>query len=331
MSRKDALYRGTQCLNCQTPLDISERYCHYCGQLNSTKKYTVSDFIEEFFANFYAYDSKIKNTFTYLFTKPAFVAKQIIKGRRQSFANPFRLFLSIVLIYFLTVSFLKNDSDSFNINENAQKETLYKNDTLTNFTPHFYSENEIENDNFFKRFQKKADTFSDYLLINPEFNPTKAFEKLHYKDSKENRFLYKKTWLLWDFSKNPTKNQIIKEVRQRNPFIVFLFLPSIAFCFFLVFNTKEYTFTDNLIFVYTLASVYYLILFFDFIILELTSYDISNITILLYLIYLYKSLRKFYNFSRWITIYKFVLLNIVTLVIGFPTLVLLIFLIFLSL
>lgn len=61
MSRKDSKYRGTECLNCKTPLDFSEKYCHYCGQLNSTKKITLSDFIEEFFANFYAYDSKLRN------------------------------------------------------------------------------------------------------------------------------------------------------------------------------------------------------------------------------------------------------------------------------
>ena len=56
MNRKDKKYRGTQCLNCETQLDVSEKFCHACGQLNSTKKLTIRDFIEEFFANFYAYD-----------------------------------------------------------------------------------------------------------------------------------------------------------------------------------------------------------------------------------------------------------------------------------
>ena len=37
MSRKDLKYRGTKCINCETPIDVSEKYCHACGQLNSTK------------------------------------------------------------------------------------------------------------------------------------------------------------------------------------------------------------------------------------------------------------------------------------------------------
>ena len=52
MDTKDKKYRGTQCQNCDTHLDISEKYCHVCGQLNSTKKLTLRDFIDEFFANF---------------------------------------------------------------------------------------------------------------------------------------------------------------------------------------------------------------------------------------------------------------------------------------
>ena len=47
MGRKDLKYRGTECINCETPLDISEKYCHHCGQLNSTKKLEIKDFIEE--------------------------------------------------------------------------------------------------------------------------------------------------------------------------------------------------------------------------------------------------------------------------------------------
>ncbi len=106
MSRKDSQYRGDKCLNCNTPLDISERYCHYCGQLNSTKKLTLKDFFDEFLSNFYAYDSKIRNSIVCLFTQPGMLAKRFISGQRTYFANPFRLFLSISLILFLSMAFL---------------------------------------------------------------------------------------------------------------------------------------------------------------------------------------------------------------------------------
>jgi hypothetical protein len=121
MSRKDAKYRGIKCLNCETSLDISEKYCHHCGQLNSTKKLTVKDFIEELFANFYAYDSKLRNSIISLFTKPGVAAKEFCEGKRQHYANPFRLFLSISIILFILVGIKnKNTEESFtNQNSNA--------------------------------------------------------------------------------------------------------------------------------------------------------------------------------------------------------------------
>ena len=105
MNRKDKKYRGTQCINCETKLDVSEKYCHACGQLNSTKKLTIRDFIEEFFANFYAYDSRLRNTFFSLFLKPGIAAREFCEGKRHHHANPFRLFLSISIILFIVMDF----------------------------------------------------------------------------------------------------------------------------------------------------------------------------------------------------------------------------------
>jgi hypothetical protein len=328
MGRKDAIYRGTECLNCHTPLDISERYCHFCGQLNSTKKVTLSDFIEEFFANFYAYDSKVRNTFSHLFTKPAFVAKQIIKGKRQSFANPFRLFLSIVILFFLAQSILENEDDLYESKITPEAITVVKKDSIKKGEKKFYSEKELEKETLFMRWKNKCKTFSNYIPSHPEYNYTKTLNDLKYKDSKENHFLYKKVWLFWEFTKHPNKSKFTKEYVKKLPFVTFLLLPSITFCFFLVYKCPVYSYTDNLIFVYTLASVYYLTLFLDLLVLKITTLDITFITIILFMWYLYKSLRKFYNLSRWKTIYKFVLLNVVTLIVALPTLFFITFFIF---
>jgi hypothetical protein len=42
--RKAVKYRGAKCLNCGTPLDLSDVYCSYCGQLNTTKSLSIKDF-----------------------------------------------------------------------------------------------------------------------------------------------------------------------------------------------------------------------------------------------------------------------------------------------
>ena len=111
MSRKDIKYRGIKCINCETSLDTSEKYCHHCGQLNSIKKLTIKDFIEEFLANFYAYDSRLRNTFITLFTHPGLAAKEFSDGKRHHHANPFRLFLSISIILFIVMDFGENSNE----------------------------------------------------------------------------------------------------------------------------------------------------------------------------------------------------------------------------
>lgn len=311
MSIKDAKYRGTKCLNCNTPLDISERYCHFCGQLNSTKKVAVSDFIEEFFANFYAYDSRIKNTFSFLFTKPAFVAKQIILGRRQTFANPFRLFLSIVIIYFLFASITSKSDDRLF----SQKENPTIKDTITQKV---YSLDEIKNTNYINGKIHKIENF--YTLISKDKFITyeEAIEKLKYKNNSENKYLFKRAYLYKDLENNGWKSELGKSFREKRPFIIFLLLPFLSIAFYVSFKNKIYSYTDSLIFIYTLATVLYIKFFIDTFFLNLLSINISTISLLLFLYYFYKSLRKFYNLNRWKTIYKFVILNIVTFILGFP-------------
>jgi hypothetical protein len=284
--RKNRIFRGTQCLNCNTSLDISEQFCHNCGQLNSTKKVDISDFLEEFFANFYAYDSKIRNTFRYIFTRPAFLVKEIIAGKRQSYANPFRLFLSIVLIYFLFNSFLSNDDLSAlsNYKEELNSPATSK-DILEKST--FQPEIELNKLNFFQKIAKKTNIYTDYITITKETSIDTAFSFLKHEKTKMNCFLYKKSWHIYDLHKNKMNSTIVKAIKEKMPFIIFVFLPFITIAFFIVFYTKDNNFTDHLLFVYTLASVLFIKYFLDLLIDSIFNLNIAIVTfILLFLIVL---------------------------------------------
>lgn len=103
--RSRITFRGEQCLNCETPLDVADTYCHRCGQLNSTKRLALKDFIEEFFANIISYDSKLWRTITQLITRPGFVTLEYCAGKRSRYANPFRFFLTVSIVFFLLLQF----------------------------------------------------------------------------------------------------------------------------------------------------------------------------------------------------------------------------------
>jgi hypothetical protein len=96
-------YRGKECLNCATPLDVEDKYCHQCGQINSKKRLALKDFLGEFFSNIFSYDSRIWRTIKHLLFKPGYVSKQFIGGKRFSYANPFRFFLSVCIVFFLMI------------------------------------------------------------------------------------------------------------------------------------------------------------------------------------------------------------------------------------
>src|SRR5690606_17834910 len=100
---------------------------------NSTKKITLGDLFNEFFASIISYDSKLRKTLASLIFKPGKISKDYVLGKRLTYTNPFRFFLSIAIIYFILISFSndlsdldridnKNKINSFNFQDNSKIE-----------------------------------------------------------------------------------------------------------------------------------------------------------------------------------------------------------------
>jgi len=112
--RKAAKFRGPECLNCLNPLELSDVYCSYCGQLNTTKSLALKDFFGEFIGSIITYDSRFRHTLKDLLFRPGTITRNYVHGKRLMYANPFRFFLSVSIIYFLLsgiiTSFSANDT-----------------------------------------------------------------------------------------------------------------------------------------------------------------------------------------------------------------------------
>ena len=100
-NRRHFKYRSNECLNCGQPLDLSDVYCPYCSQLNSTKQLSLKDFFGEFLNSIVSYDSRLRHTIKDLLFRPGVATRNYAKGQRLRYANPFRFFLSVSIIYFL--------------------------------------------------------------------------------------------------------------------------------------------------------------------------------------------------------------------------------------
>jgi hypothetical protein len=127
-------YRGNNCSNCGTALEITDKYCHQCGQINSTKKLALTDFFEEFLSSFISYDNRIWRTISGILFKPGKITKEYCEGRRVHYANPFRFFLTVSIVFFLLVQIIVNWNGSledFKIKNENTPFLQMENDSLT--------------------------------------------------------------------------------------------------------------------------------------------------------------------------------------------------------
>ena len=109
--RKAVKYRASECLNCGHPMELTDVYCSYCAQMNSTKKLTVGDFFEELFSSIINYDSRFRTSIKTLLLKPGVMSREFIQGKRMKYVNPFRFYLSISILFFVILGLIANFED----------------------------------------------------------------------------------------------------------------------------------------------------------------------------------------------------------------------------
>ncbi|WP_166437298.1 DUF3667 domain-containing protein [Niastella caeni] len=87
------------CLNCNA--ELNGRYCHICGQENIEPKETVWGLISHFFYDITHYDGKFFSTTKYLITRPGFLPKEYIEGRRARYLHPIRMYVFSSAVFFI--------------------------------------------------------------------------------------------------------------------------------------------------------------------------------------------------------------------------------------
>ena len=95
--------RGIECLNCKQLISDNDNFCSNCGQVNDELPLSIKQFISEFFAGFFSFDSRFLKTFVPLLFKPGKVSKDYIEGKRRRYVNPFQLYLHVTILFFLVL------------------------------------------------------------------------------------------------------------------------------------------------------------------------------------------------------------------------------------
>jgi len=92
-----------KCPNCNETLSKTFTFCPACGQEVKLDQ-SVATLLTHFLNDYFTFDSKIIRSGLPLISRPAFLTKEYLKGRRVQYIAPFHLFIFLSLIFFLLIS-----------------------------------------------------------------------------------------------------------------------------------------------------------------------------------------------------------------------------------
>lgn len=103
------------CLNCGSVAHLN--YCPNCGQGTRLHVPSAGEFIHEFVAHYIALEGKLWKTLKLLFFKPGMLTVEYIAGRRASYVEPLRIFLTFSILFFATLKLSGTEIANFRDND----------------------------------------------------------------------------------------------------------------------------------------------------------------------------------------------------------------------
>ncbi|MFM1930422.1 MAG: hypothetical protein RL387_1750, partial [Bacteroidota bacterium] len=228
-------------------------------------------------------------------------------GKRASYIHPIRMYLFISAVFFLFI--FSGETPQEQIERREQKD-------LIKTVPKIPKNQGIN-------FNLTEDTFQ-YKTI-AAYDSAQLKVRTNQKDNWLEKAIVKKSIEINQKYKNDNKKigaAIIEQFQHYFSRMLYISLPLFAlFLWILYRRNKNHYFVDHLIFSIHIYCAFYIILFAVKIInliTELVSHKtfgfVTAITPLILFFYLYKALRNHFNQSRLKTIFKFFILNILTII-----------------
>ncbi len=185
------------------------------------------------------------------------------------------------------------------------------------FTLNMLSDSIGDSSGFLNKIQK----FINYHKESPEYTNLQALDSLGYEKTFGNKFYYQQviniTKKIEQVQSDGGKSYF-KTLTSYISISLFVFLPIFTLFLKAVYFRRKFTYMEHLVFVFHTQTVVFL-LFVIYYLLNLFVEMESTwwVIILLFLLYLYKALRHFYEQGRVKTIVKFIILNNFYLFLGF--------------
>jgi len=339
------LRKEKDCLNCGNV--VEENFCPHCGQENIIVKEDALHMVSHAVADYFHFEHKFFGTIRPLLLKPGQLTKSYVEGKRVSFIHPIRLYIFISIVFFLVVLGGKKFDENSSYNKVKPKASTSKLASKAKVSDTTLTATELKAIEESLKFVPNKNGLRDSLLKKAKENKSSKvndnnggirfgngriskswstndttvadYEKNQAALPKDKRDGFIKHYILkrnieLDKYENPGI-KLLEDFLHNIPKMMFLLLPMFALILKLVYINKNKYYYEHLIYSFHLHSAIFLSILITMLLQWLFKfvYDISgwlSFLCTIYIIwYIYRSLRTFYNSTRWITVLKFFFLS----------------------
>ncbi|NDV15413.1 DUF3667 domain-containing protein [Muricauda sp. TY007] len=208
--------------------------------------------------------------------------------------------------------------DSLGVFVNGAQQKVKKKDSFMDADPTGYFK-DLEKESGIGGFSKKVEFFGHVIKKDTLFNFEEAETRYNIGNTWTNRMAFNSANSILRAIKEP--GSWVNSTISKLPFVIFFFMPVFTVFIWLVYIRKNYTYTDHLIFSFHNQSLLFILLILSLTLDTIFNINSSGIFLLIFAIYLYKAMRKFYGQGRFKTIVKYIFLNTVFMILAFFTII----------
>lgn len=302
------------CRNCGAPW--VGQYCPVCGQRSPVRVLTLWELIKEATDDLTHSDSRVWRTLFPLMLKPGLLTREYLLGRRARYLPPFRLYLVLSVLCFLTLGLGDNDQDFFQAQADLSAE-------LAKMEPAERAAAEKQLRELERLREAGLPIPSPTSQPKGSTDPAAQPETRRQMDCEQ---VQASSPVLAERAKTVCRElnteggwrRFGEEIVDNVPQMMFVFLPLIAFVSFLLHAFSGRYYVEHLLF----FVHFHAFVFVAFVVQGLLSWGgqsfrpigfvagLFALVLLFYLpIYLYKAMRLVFGQRRWLAIPKFVLLS----------------------
>jgi hypothetical protein len=283
-----------RCLNCQYPIAPEDRFCPECGQSNRSARQSIGEWIREFFASFLSVDSKFIHSITPLILKPGKLTEDYVKGKRARYIHPIRLYLAISILMFFVLSIQNNPTEGIQIN-GPDTDSTEVDDAITFDL----------SDGDTASWWYEKDLIHNYYKANQDADWEEVQRETEVENTVTNRFFFTEVDKMYKMD----TESFLQYIYRKFPIVLFLFLPFFTLWLKALYLRKDIYYTEHLIFAFHTQTALFTLFLIANLFNLITGKSIVPIVLLIFSVYLYLALRRFYKQSHWVTVIKYILMN----------------------